>query len=293
MYFKIKVSLKRASYIDLEFCDMAHKATHASNNPFGMRLVPTKHQVTYPYIDPEKAQASDAKVLVTGASKGIGLAIVKSYARAGTSAIALFARSNLDAAAKEVLDAARKAGRKEPRILKLQADIGDSSAVERAMKTVSEEFGYLDVLVNNASRLETWHPMAQTDVEDWWKTWEVNVKGTYLVTRSALPLLLKGKLKTIVTVSSAGALATIPGGSAYQSTKFAQLRFHDFLMAEYGQQGLIAFAVHPCSAPTETALNMPESMHFILTETPELAADTITWMTRTRREWYFYHSPEC
>lgn len=74
---------------------------------------------------------------------------------------------------------------------------------------MAKEFGSLDVLVKNASMLEAWRPLADTAVDDWWNTWEVNVKGTYLVTRSALPLLLKGKQKTTLTVSSAGALATM------------------------------------------------------------------------------------
>ena len=56
------------------------------------------------------------------------------------------------------------------------------------------------------------------------------------------------------------------------------------LLADFGQ-GLLAYTIHPCGAKTETALNMPEYMHSILTETPELAADTLVWLTRERKEW--------
>lgn len=175
-------------------------------DPFGSTLVSTSHNDTYPYIDPIKGNMTGAKVLVTGASKGIGRATVKSYARAGASSIALLARSNLDTVADEVAQAAKEAGRPAPQILKLQADMADAAAVQTAIDIVKREFRTLDVVVNNASRLERFKPWAETHVDDWWKTWELNIKGTYLVNRATLPLLLAGDLKTLLTISSAGAM---------------------------------------------------------------------------------------
>lgn len=185
---------------------MARAAT--AEDPYGLGLVSTMHDETYAFIDPEKGHASPINVLVTGASKGIGRATVKSFARAGATGIALLARSDLEEVSIEVLEAAKQAGRPAPKVLKLQADMSDPVGVTKAMEQVEREFGTLDVLINNASRLETWYPYADTNVEDWWRTWEVNVKGTYVVTRAALPLVMKSKTKTIATVSSAGALST-------------------------------------------------------------------------------------
>lgn len=75
--------------------------------------------------------------------------------------------------------------------------------------------GGLDVLVNNAGWLERFVPMGESDVDEWWYTWEVNIRGLYLVTRAFLPLVLKSKEKTIVNLSSIGAHMTRPGVSAY------------------------------------------------------------------------------
>jgi NAD(P)-dependent dehydrogenase (short-subunit alcohol dehydrogenase family) len=127
--------------------------------------------------------------------------------------IAIGARSSLDAVEQEVRQAAQKAGRQEPKIFSIALDVSDSFSVTDAARKVESEFGRLDILVNNAGILETFKPIADSDIDAWWTTYEVNVKGVYLCSRTLLPLLLKGGLKTIVNVSSIGANVVMPGAS--------------------------------------------------------------------------------
>ena len=113
------------------------------------------------------------------------------------------------------------------------------------------------------------------------------MKGVYLVTRSLLPLLLKteGGLKTVLNISSVGALRQRPGASGYQTTKLAVLRFGEFLNAEYGDQGLLSYGAHPGGVMTELAKNMPQETHGMLSDKAELGAETFVWLTGQRREW--------
>lgn len=87
------------------------------------------------------------------------------------------------------------------------------------------------------------------------------MRGTYLMTRSFLPLLLKGGDKQIVNIASQGAHGKRPGASAYQNTKLTMLRFTEFIMVEYGSQGILAFAVHPGSILTEMGQRLPAALH--------------------------------
>lgn len=248
-------------------------------------FVKTAHHDTYSFIDPKKADLSGKYVLVTGASSGCGRAMAVSYAKAGASNIAILARRDLKDLAKDVEDAATRSGRQKPKVLILNADVTNREQVEETARKVEKEFGRLDVLVNNAGYLEDWRYVADSDPDDWWKTWEVNIKGPYLMCRSFIPLLLKGGDKTIVQLTSNGGLATIAGASAYQGTKQAILRFNNFLRLEYGNQGLLAYSLHPGAVKTDLALNMPEFMHEILTDEPELSGDTVVWLTAEKRTW--------
>lgn len=112
-----------------------------------------------------------------------------------------------------------------------------------------------------------------------------NIKGTYLVTRAFLPLLLASPTKTVLNISSVGAHRIAPGASAYQTAKLAICRFTEFLVVEYGKGGLIALAVHPGGVKTELAHGMPEWMHAVLIDEPELSADSMVWLASERREW--------
>jgi NAD(P)-dependent dehydrogenase (short-subunit alcohol dehydrogenase family) len=248
-----------------------------------MNFTPPRHHDTYPAI--QNADHRGRAVLATGASRGIGRAAAVSFARAGASAIAIAARTSLADVEAEVLATAELAGHAPPRVLKLDLDVTDDASVARAAAETTDQFRRLDVLVNNAGYLETWLAIAESNPSEWWKSWEVNVKGVYLVTRAFLPLLLKSEQKTIVNVTSIGALRTEHGASAYQSTKFALLKFTEFVNAEYGSQGVIAFAMHPGGVPTDLARGMPERMHHVLLDTPALAGDTIAWLTQGRKEW--------
>lgn len=78
------------------------------------------------------------------------------------------------------------------------------------------------------------------------------------MTRSFIPLLLASKAKTILNISSGGAHVAAYGASAYQTTKFALLRISEFMNVEYGEQGILAYSIHPGGVVTELAKGMPK-----------------------------------
>ena len=137
----------------------------------------------------------------------------------------------------------------------------DPASVAAAVTTIGDAFGKLDILVNNAGALETWTPLGASDPAAWWNTWDISIRATYDVTRQALPLLVQSAQKTVVNVASGGAHLVLPGASAYQTAKFAQLRLTEFLCRDHAADGLLAYAVHPGAIGTELSLRTPEYMH--------------------------------
>jgi NAD(P)-dependent dehydrogenase (short-subunit alcohol dehydrogenase family) len=251
----------------------------------GFRFTPTIHNDTYPAIDPTKVNLSGKNVLITGASKGIGRAIAISYARAGASSIAILARSEdaLHQVALDILKAARSAKRPPPKIMACTVDVTSRQSVEETAVDVEKAFGHLDFLIHNAGYLEKFTPIVESDLDEWWKTDEINVKGTYLVARLFIPLLLKGTEKTIIQLSSFGAHITIAGGISYQMTKSAVLRMNSFIAVEYGDQGILVYGIHTGGVMTELASKISDAS--MLTDQPELSGDTVVWLTKERREW--------
>lgn len=251
-------------------------------DPTANNFTPTRHTDTYPAISHSNHQGRT--VLITGASKGIGRATAVSFAKSGASNIVIAARSGLDGVEQELLAAAPSSS-SPPQIIKLQLDVVSEVSVAHAAERVKKECGHLDILVNNAGYLEEWAPIAESDPSEWWRSWEVNVKGVYLMTRAFLPLLLEGTLKTIINVSSIGAHHTLPGASAYETNKLAVLRFTEFVAVEYGDRGIIAIAIHPGGVLTELAQNLPQGLHGLLVDTPELAGDSVAWLTQRQPQW--------
>ena len=181
----------------------------------GNDFTPTIHNDTYDFIKPEQFDLSGRAVLITGASKGIGRAAAASFAKAGASYIGLGARSSVSATEKEVLEAASSVGKKPPQVLALELDVSNAESVQSAAAGVTKAFDRLDILINNAGYLPDFAPIVESEVDEWWRVYEVNVRGVYLVTRAFLPLMLKDGMKTILNMSSVGANLNTPGASAY------------------------------------------------------------------------------
>lgn len=244
------------------------------------------HHTSYPAISAETADLSGKSVLITGASMGIGREAARRFAVAGCSRIALAARSDLAAVAAEVKQAALGAGHPEPQVLALEVDVSSNESVARAAEAVRSGFGAsLDVLINNAGYLENWVPVTEADPVEWWRSWEVNIRGVFLCCHHFLPLVVKSNTKTVVNVSSMGAHALSKGASAYQTARFALCRFTEFVDSEHWNQGLVAITINPGGVKTKLALRMPEENHGWLTDDVSLSADFLVWLAREKRDW--------
>ena len=158
------------------------------------------------------------RALVTGGATGIGRAAVLHLARAGFD-VALNYRSSGDAA-RAVAAEAERAGAK---LLLLHADVADDVAVRAMLQKVDDEFGGLDALINNAGTTISTPPkeLEAIRVEDWDRVFAVNVRGLFLVTRAALPLLTRGEHPCIVNTASIVGLRPGPQPLPYAASKAA------------------------------------------------------------------------
>lgn len=253
----------------------------------GITFTETSHNDTYPFVDPIKSTLPpNSTVLITGASRGIGLATAISYAKAGAVKIGITARAAPPAATIDAIKAAAKSASKpEPEVLSLPLDVTSSDSITECAAKVRSSYGKLDILINNAGYLETFIPIVDSDPDEWWKTMTVNLRGPYLLCRAFIPLVLESDLKTVVNVSSIGAIRNRPGASGYQTSKSALLRVTEFADLEYAEKGLVCFAIHPGGVLTDLAKVMPAHTHSFLIDTPELAGDSLVWLTQERREW--------
>jgi 3-oxoacyl-[acyl-carrier protein] reductase len=158
------------------------------------------------------------RVLVTGGATGIGRAALLALARAGYD-VALNYNRSVDAV-RAVAAEAKEAGAK---VLLVAADVADDAQVRGMMKLVDEAFGGLEALINNAGTTVPTPPkdLEGLNVEDWDRVFAVNVRGLFLVTRAAVPLLKRGDNPCIVNTASIAGLRPGPQPLPYAASKAA------------------------------------------------------------------------
>ena len=184
--------------------------------------------------------------VVTGASRGIGLAIAKTLASEACSVV-ISGRSQQTI--EEAAAAVRRARSGDERIVPLVCEVRDAHAVEQMFTMVREQFGRLDILVNNAGLSQPMLPIEEISIELWRELLDTNLTGMFLCTKFALPLMQRGA--TIVNTLSAASKTGFPSFAAYNSSKFGALGFTLTLREELKQRGIRVTALIPGATDTD------------------------------------------
>jgi short-subunit dehydrogenase len=199
----------------------------------------------------QRRSIAGSRILITGASQGIGRALAELAAQRGGRVLAA-ARS--EALLRELAEQARARGG----VLEtVQADVTSPENRQRMVDAALKHFGGLDILVNNAGIGATGH-FADCGPERLRKIMEVNFFGLTETTRAFLPLLRQGNRPAIVNISSIAGKRAIPARSEYSASKFAVQGFSEALRAELAKDGIDVLLICPGLTQTNFSKNMLE-----------------------------------
>lgn len=193
-------------------------------------------------------QLSGKVALITGAGSGIGRAAAKLLAKEGARVAGL---GHTEDELKEAIEEIREAGGEA---IPIVADISEVKEMQDAVQKVIDEWGRLDIVFANAGINGVWAPIEELEPEEWDKTLNINLKGTFLTIKYAVPHLKKQGGSIIVTSSVNGTrMFSNTGATAYATSKAGQVALTKMLAVELGQDRVRVNVI--CPGAIETSID--------------------------------------
>jgi 3alpha(or 20beta)-hydroxysteroid dehydrogenase len=192
--------------------------------------------------------------LVTGTSRGIGLAMAELFAAEGATVFAGSSSNPSDVYS--------------PAVTGVELDVSREEDWKRVVGDIVQQHGRIDVLVNNAGII-VYDPVHELSTEDWMKVIGVNQSGVFFGMREIIPIMQKQKSGSIINVSSIWGNAAVPGGHAYHATKGAVTMMSKNAAITYVGDGIRVNSLHPGFIDTPlTRSQAPDVNAYVVSLTP-------------------------
>ncbi|KGG81143.1 3-ketoacyl-ACP reductase [Caloranaerobacter azorensis H53214] len=192
--------------------------------------------------------------LITGGSRGIGKAIALKLASLGANIVVNYTKS--DAKAKEVIKLAEEMG---VRAIAVKADVSNKDDVENFINKVLDEFGRIDILVNNAGITRD-NLLMRMKEEEWDDVININLKGTFNVTKTAIRSMIKQKSGSIINVASVIGITGNQGQCNYAASKAGIIGFTKSIAKEVAKKKVRVNAVAPGFINTDMTDKLPDKV---------------------------------
>ena len=203
--------------------------------------------------------------MVTGAARGIGYAIAQRLERSGAHVAAW----DLPGAALDDAVESLRGGEGHGELVAIGADIADAGSVERAVTATLGALSGIDILVNNAGISGPNHRLWEYPVDDWRRVIDVNLVGSFLVSRAVIPTMIDNGYGRIVNIASVAGKEGNPNASAYSASKAGLINLTKSLGKELARTGVIVNCVTPAAVRTAIFEQMTEEhVSYMLSRIP-------------------------
>jgi 3-oxoacyl-[acyl-carrier protein] reductase len=214
------------------------------------------------------------RAVVTGSTKGIGVAVAKALLREGASVIVCSRTSA------EVEIAVRELAKEVGGVVAgTTCDVSDPRQVRELIDFAKQELGGLDILVNNAG-IGIFKQVEEMAVDDWEKTIGINLNGAFYASHYAIPEMKKAGGGFIINIGSLAGKNAFPGGGAYNASKFGLLGFSEAMMQEVRHDDIRVACIMPGSVYTEfshpSATSSGDTWKLTADDVADVVVETLT-----------------